>query len=571
MQKKQRNKRNRTAGPVVIAFLVILIAAGIYLVRRYTPTKERMSVADYFGSLAENEVAVVLQDALAEERGILEQDALYLDYSMVRDKINSRFFWDEGNQQMLFTTALQTYEIPVNSAQYSIDGTAEQYDKPIVLQTDGGLYLSIDFLALYTNLEYTLEKETQHVLVRYQWGTMKTGEIAKDTAVRYQGGIKSPILTDAHKGDTVYVLEEMEDWSRVLTPDGYIGYVKNKRLQSVQDTQITRDFQEPVYSSLTREERISLAWHQIDNADSNAYLKEDITGMTGVDVISPTWFSVADNEGNIDSLANAEYVKDAHAAGLEVWGLVSNFSAQVDTSLLLSSTAVRRKMVDYLTSEAVSLGLEGINLDFEYIREEAGYSYVQFVRELSIGCRKNGLVFSIDVPVPMEFNRYFNRKELGTVADYVIIMGYDEHYAGSEEAGSVASLSFEENGIIGTLEDVPSGKIISGVPFYTRIWYTTDNGDGTAAVTSEAIGMNTADTTLETYGVTAQWNEETGQDYAAWTLENGTRCQIWLENEKSLAKKARLVSQYDLGGIAAWVLGFQRDTVWEVLEQNIAG
>ena len=569
MQKGRKNKRKRTAGPVVIALLVIVIAAGIYLVQRYTPTKERMSAEEYFGPLAENEIAIVLQDELAGARGILENDALYLNYDMVRDQINSRFFWDEGNQQMLFTTALETFEIPVNSAQYSMDGAKEQYDKPIVLQKGDTLYLSIDFLALYTNLEYTLEAETQHALVRYQWRMMKTGEITKDTAVRYQGGIKSPILTDARKGDTVYVLEEMEEWSRVLTSDGYIGYVKNKRLQSVQETEISRDFKEQEYSSLTRDERISLVWHQIDNGDANTYLKEDIEGMSGVDVISPTWFSVADNEGNIDSLASEEYVKEAHAAGLEVWGLVSNFSAQVDTTTLLSSTAARRRMVDYLTGEAVRLGLEGINLDFEYIREEAGYSYVQFVRELSIGCRKNGLVFSIDVPVPMEFNRYFNRKELGTVADYVIIMGYDEHYAGSEEAGSVASLSFEENGIIGTLEDVPADKIISGVPFYTRIWYTADNGDGTFSVTSEAIGMNTVDNTLETYGVTAVWNEETSQDYASWTLENGIRCEIWIENEKSLAEKARLVSKYDLGGIAAWVLGFERDTVWEILEKNV--
>ena len=133
----------------------------------------------------------------------------------------------------------------------------------------------------------------------------------------------------------------------------------------------------------------------------------------------------------------------------------------------------------------------------------------------------------------------------------------------------MASLSFEENGIIGTLEDVPADKIISGVPFYTRIWYTADNGDGTFSVTSEAIGMNTVDNTLETYGLTAAWNEETSQDYAAWTLEKGIRCEIWIENEKSLAEKARLVSKYDLGGIAAWVLGFERDTVWEVLEKNM--
>ena len=133
----------------------------------------------------------------------------------------------------------------------------------------------------------------------------------------------------------------------------------------------------------------------------------------------------------------------------------------------------------------------------------------------------------------------------------------------------MASLSFEENGITGTLEDVPANKIISGVPFYTRIWYTVSDGSGGTSVTSEAIGMDTASTTLETYGVTPVWNQETGQYYASWTVEDGTLCEIWLEEEESLALKAALVNQYDLGGIAAWVLGFERSTVWDVIASNI--
>lgn len=569
MQKKQKKNGKRAAGPVLIALFLIVIAAAVLLIQRYMPSSERMDAAEYFGELGENEVAVVLQDHIAPERALLQDGALYLDYDMVREQINSRFYWDEGNGQMLFTTALETYEIPVNSQTYTIDGAENQYDRVIVLQNENGLYLSIDFLQLYTNLDYTLDTETSHVLVRYQWGTQTTATVTRRAAVRYQGGIKSPILTEVEQGDTVTVLEEMENWSQVVTSDGYIGYIQNRRLTDVQETEVTREFQEQEYTSFTRDERVTLVWHQIDNADANTYLHQDIENMTGVDVISPTWFSVADNEGTINSLASEDYVRTAHEAGLEIWGLVNNFSADVDTTALLSSTAARRRMTEYLVSEALRLGIEGINLDFEYIMEEDGYSYVQFVRELSIACRKNNLVFSVDIPVPMDFNQYFDRKELGTVTDYVIVMGYDEHYAGSETAGSVASLSFEENGITGTLEDVPANKIISGVPFYTRIWYTVTNSDGSTTVTSEAIGMDTVDTTLETYGVTPTWNEETGQYYASWTVEDGTLCEIWLEEEESLALKAALVKEYNLGGIAAWVLGFERSTVWDVLSSNI--
>lgn len=568
-KKKKRKKKNRLI-PVLAALGLILIAGGVLLVQRYMPSRERVPAETYFGALSENEAAVVLNDTLLDTRALLQEGALYFPYDLVRDELNSRFFWDEGNNQMLFTTALETYEIPVNSAQYTMDGLQKEYERPIVLQTEDALYLSADFLQLYTKVDVILSGEgpSCHVLVKNEWGPQKTATLKKNAAVRTLGGIKSPIVADALEGDPVRILEELENWSRVVTVDGYIGYVQNRRLTAPQETEVTREFAEPEYPSLTREEKIRMVWHQIDNADSNGYLSEDIEKMTGIDVISPTWFSVADNEGAILSLADEEYVKTAHEAGLEIWGLISNFSPDVDTVTLLSSTAARRRMVDTLVNEALRLGIEGINLDFEYIREESSLSFVQFARELSIGCRKNGLVFSVDVPVPMDFNLYFNRKELGTVADYVIVMGYDEHYYGSD-AGSVASLSFEENGITETLKEVPAQKIISGIPFYTRIWYTVDNGDGTNSVTSEVLGMSAVERTLESYNITPVWDEGTGQEYASWTVEDGTLCEIWIENEKSLAKKAQLVNQYSLGGFSAWVLGNEKDTVWETLQETV--
>ena len=552
MQRKNSEIR-RKAGPVIIAVLLILAASGVFLVQKYMPSRERMQPSEYFGELKENEVAVVLQDHLTDKKGILEGDDLYLDYSLVQESLNSRFFWDEENQQMLFTTALEIYEIPVNSADYTVDGEEREYGKIIVLQNEEGLYLSADFLQLYTNVQYTLEKESSHVLIRNQWGMQLAAVVKRDTAVRCQGGIKSPILTDIHKGDIVYILEELESWFEVLTPDGYIGY---------------GEFEEQEYSSISIGEKVNLIWHQIDNYDGNAYLDEDIADMTGVNVISPTWYSVKDNAGEITSLASEEYVEKAHAVGLQVWGLINNFSPDVDTVTLLSSTQARRKMVEYLVKDALRLGLEGINLDFEYIREETGASYVQFVRELSIACRKNKLIFSIDVPVPMDFNYFYDYEELGTVADYVIMMGYDEHYVGSD-AGSVASLSFEENGIAGMLKNVQAEKIVSGVPFYTRIWYTVTYSDGSTGVNSESIGMQTVENTLETYNLTPTWDDAAGQYYVAWNTDDGVLCEIWIENEESLAKKARLVDQYQLGGIAAWRLGYERASIWKVLTENI--
>lgn len=360
------------------------------------------------------------------------------------------------------------------------------------------------------------------------------------------------------------MLEQAEKWTKILTADGYIGYVRNKALDDTYEQEITHDFDDIVYTSLHRDNSINLIWHQISSQESNAAFETDMQDVTGVNVVSPTWFSISTNDGDITSLANADYVYLAHEKGMEVWGLLDNFSAEIDTVTILGNTTSRENLEDQLISEALNYQMDGINIDIEALKEEASESYVQFMRELSVKCRNNGLVLSVDVPPPYDFNAYYNRAALGEVVDYVIIMGYDEHYVGSEP-GSVASLSYERDGITGTLQDVPKEKIISGIPFYTRLWKTSPSGE----VDSEAIGMNTADETLEQYQVTASWSADQSQDYAEFTDSEGNFCQIWLENETSIEEKLKLVKEYELAGVAAWKLGFERSSIWNIISEYI--
>lgn len=581
-RKERDQKRKRMVRLYKIALAVVLLAAlGIFWYVRYAPNKTVMDSAAYFGALieeqggngtlAEDELAIVMQDHVDGRKALLTGGELYLDYTLVRELLNSRFYWDNQNGLLLYTTALETWEIPVNSAAYTVDGAQRRYDHEILLADERGKYINAAFVQEYTNVEYRVEETTRHVLIDYNWGERLAATVKKDTAVRFGGGIKEEILTSVTEGETVYILEQLDKWSRVVAPDGFIGYIQNKRITESALTEFTREFTPQEYPSLTKDETINLIWHRIDNSDSNGYLRQDTKKMTGVNVISPTWFSLTDEQGGISSLASASYVRTAHRKGLEVWGLVSNFQEGVSTTTMLSSTQARRAFTKNLVDAALECGMDGINLDLEAISEDAGYSYVQLVRELSIACRKNSLVLSVDVPVPMSWNGYYDRKELGTVADYVIIMGYDEHYVGSE-AGSVASIGFEENGIKGTMELVDPAKIISGVPFYSRLWYLYDTGDGSLAVDySEAYGMSSVTKILEQNNVTMEWNEETAQNYASWVNEeDGLTRQIWIEDEESIARKAELVKRYELGGIAAWALGFERDAVWDVITEQIS-
>lgn len=549
--------------------LIGMLAILFVCIRKYMPSSQRMSSEEYFGQLGETEAAIVVEDHIAQEHAQIYDGNVYIDYTLVQNELNSRFYWDASVGLLLFTTPTQVFEITPNTSAYVIDGESFDAGYDILHTTSAGMYLSMTFLQQYSDLNCQVYETPKRVVITYGSEEVTTARIKKDTVVRYQGGIKSPIVTDVTEDSEVTVLEQMDSWSKVLTADGYIGYVKNKQLADV--TQTTREtvYAGPEYTSIHLDEKVNLVWHQIDYQEMNSQFAEDTADVTGVNVISPTWYFLADSAGEITSFADADYVKSAHKKNMQVWALISNFSADVDSTTLLASRAARQKVQNYLIGQAKEIGFDGINIDFEGIAQEAGCDYVQFIRELSILCRKNGIILSVDVPVPMDFSKYYNREELGNVCDYVIMMGYDEHYAGSDIVGSVASMDFEETGIQNMLTEVSKDKLISAIPFYTRLWYTETLADGTANVTSEAYSMDNIEALLTEKGVTATYDESTGQQYAEWTDSDGRFCQVWLEDENSIAARAALVSKYELSGIAEWVLGREQSWVWDVISKNI--
>lgn len=574
MNKRRRQYRLLAALVAGIGVIAILAVCVI----KFMPTRQRMTPEDYFGltgtseaagALGGTEAAVVVEDHLAQERAVIIDGNAYIDYTLVQRDLNSRFHWDASAGLLLFTTPDQLFEIAPNGTSYTVDGQSFDAGYEILKTTSSGLFLSVNFMQQYSNLKFDVYDSPSRIVVTRGSVQCEVADVKRDSAVRYLGGIKSPILTDVAAGSQVKVLEQMENWSQVMTTDGYIGYIKNNRLSNIQTITTETFYQEPEYTSMSLGEKVNLVWHQINYPEMNDNLKKDISGMSGVNVISPTWYFLSDNEGGVLSYADASYVKRAHKKGLQVWALISNFSEDVSTTALLASRTARQNVQNYLISQALELGFDGINIDFEGIAQEAGYDYVQFMRELSILCRKNQIVLSVDVPVPMDFSRHYNRGELGVVCDYVIMMGYDEHYAGSEVAGSVASMDFERTGIENMLSEMPKEKLVSAIPFYSRIWYTGTNEDGTTSVTSEAVSMDYAEQTVAQQGAEKVYDASTGQQYAEWTDDQGRLCQIWLEDEESVRARALLVKEYDIAGIAEWVLGNERDTVWPIISESI--
>ena len=546
---------NKKYKPVIaVAVLVILVAIlGIvtHVVMKYIPSSEKMDLNEYYGEMTDGEIALVIGTEKLEERGLVDGDRVYLPLDVVNTYLNQRYYWDSANQQILYATP---------SELTSVSASSEAGDK--VWVKDDKVYLNLTYVQEFTDLDAYITKDPYRIAIQYKFKNVKTVTVKKNTSIRYRGGIKSAILTSVKKGTKLRLIEEMENWDQVATDDGYIGYIDKKKVGEAEKTKFERSFKKEEYSYLTMDSKVNMVWHQVTSTDANAYFADATANMTGVNVISPTWFYLTDTSGNIASIASADYVSQAHEKGLQVWGLIDNFTQEVSTTETLSSTAARQNIISQLIQAAQDVGMDGINVDFESLSEDVGIHFLEFLRELSIECHKNNLVLSVDNPVPEDFTSHYDRAEQGRVVDYVIIMGYDEHYVGSE-AGSVASLPWVEQGIQDTLDEVPAERVINAIPFYTRLWRTTGGN-----VTSEAIGMDQAQQTIADNNVETYWDKTTSQNYGKYDIDNSTY-QIWLEDAQSVAEKVKLVSKYDLAGVSAWKLGFENNGIWQVISDNL--
>ena len=543
--------------PVFVVCLLIvlfsLIGGAVYGINKLIPTSKQMDLTEYYGQNADGEAALILGTQKLEQKALFSGNDVYLPLDVVSGYLNQRYYWDSENKKILYATPTSLTE----------EAASEQADGNVWLKDDT-VYLKLDYVKKYTDIDSYIYEDPARVAIQYKFSNIQTVTVKKDTAIRYRGGIKSEILTKIPKDTVLRLLDEGEDWDQVATDDGYIGYIPKKKVSSADTTNYERDFQAEAYSYLTMDEPVNMVWHQVTSTDANSYFADAVQNMTGVNVISPTWFSVSDNDGNVSSLASGEYVMQAHEKGLKVWGLVDNFSENMSPTTVLSKTSSRQNLENQLVTYAMKSGLDGINIDFESLSEDVGIHFLQFLRELSIQCHENNLVLSVDNPVPEDFTSHYDRTEQGKVVDYVIIMGYDEHYVGSD-AGSVASLSWVEQGVKDTLAEVPAKRTILAIPFYTRLWKTTDGG----ALTSEAIGMDQAQQVISENGAETYWDKTTSQNYGTYEGDGATY-QIWLEDAQSVAEKVKLISKYELAGVAEWKLGFENSGIWSVITENLS-
>ena len=564
-------KRKRQIPPAFIALGIGIIMVFIFVIGKIidknTPSKTYVSEDEInkmynLSDDAENQIAVVMQDEIIEEHAFWDNETIYMDYNFVKQYFNSRFYWDNNENVLIYTTPDDVIKADVGSREYNQTKSKNTVEY-VIVKTDGSnVYIALDYVKMFSNIKYEYYKDPDRLYITYEWNTVDMGKIKEDTKLRTGAGIKKDIITDLSKGAEVTLLETKGEWSKAVTKDGYIGYVKNKYIGSKNKVELKNDeYAEPVYTNIKKDFKISMAWHMIVSTNDNNKIVDLTANAKGMNVISPTWFRIIDNNGTLSSLADAAYVNRAHQLGMEVWAMVDDQSPDSENTQVFTYTSKRENMINQLISSAIQYNLDGINIDFEYITPEIAEDYIQFLRELSVKCRNNGIVLSVDDKVPIASNMYYNRKEQGIIADYVVVMAYDEHWGVDSGAGSTASISWVEEGVANTVAEVPSSKVILGVPFYTRIW--GEKSDGTVD-SYQTADMQTSETVIAQNGAQKIWLDELGQNYSEYPAGDITY-RIWVEDAASIENKVKLIANYQLAGVSAWRLGSETPDIWNTI------
>lgn len=577
---KRRRQRTLMLRAILFIILIVCIIGGALFIKFFGPSKERANLDEYYGIENENQLAIIIDNEIVGTQGIMLDGNPYLEYSVVQDYLNSRFYVDMNENILLYTLPEGTVRVNVGSKDYTLQKETQSKDYTILKMEGNTAYIALEFVKEYTNIEFSVHDNPNRVMIMSEWkNTVAT--VKKDTEVRVDTNVKSAILTDISGDSEVIIIDEKDSWKEVRTKDGIMGYVKSSCLTDEEVHVTDRDFKEQVYPNISKDYTINMVWHMVTNKDANNNVLEMIADTKGLTTISPTWFMVKDTDGNLKSLASSQYVNYAHQLKLEVWALVKDFDGGIgsreETYELLSHTTSRENLTNQLVAEALRFDLDGINVDFENISKECGEHYLQFLRELSLKCHQNGIVLSVDNPVPSQYSTQYDLEEQGKVVDYVIIMGYDEHHGDSLESGPVASYDFVKNGIEDALKEVPAEKLINAVPFYTRLWKEvlktveeleaqegTDAAEYPYTVTSEAYGMSKIYVAIENAGAEIKVDKATNQNYAEWEADGATY-KVWLEDEEALEAKLQLMKENNLAGVAAWRLGFESSDIWELI------
>lgn len=502
-----------------------------------------------------------------KNKPFIENGGIYIATDTIGKTIDDNIFYDKIATKVIITTYSDVIKLKVNEKKMSRN--MEYVDIPNEAKLkDGQPYVDINSL-----------KDIYHIKVEYNEATNTISIDKKDTSdipIQYNRvKVYSDISTDSnviqtlYRDDTVTVYKdslEHKRWYKVKTDTGKIGYIakNNVDLASVENSNNGAPEEEQNNNS-NNQEKMTMFWQY--GSDLNVLEKSPIEGVS---IVSPTWYELKNANGEISSKFSQEYYNQAKSNGYKIWPIITNgidsanYSSD-DTSTMLHSEYSREQFIKNLVEIGKANKIDGINIDFEAMKDtdEDRMLFTQFIREMAPILRKNNITLSVD----MYFVRYIDRKGVGAASDYVVLMGYDYKGAWSNEAGSIAPISWVDNNVKSLIEDseIPSHKIILGIPFYTRLW---TEKEGEEKPTTKVYTMKNCQEFLDKYKVTPVWDADAGQNYAEYK-EGALTYRLWIEDKDSVKERVGIVNKYNLAGMTGWRKGFETSDIWDVIHQNM--
>jgi len=572
-RKNRRNRRKKrslnSTGKFLILFVILILLWAI--IEWFLPNFSKVEFYEYFDEVKKDSLSIVLRDYIVplENQPTYENGEIYIPLEFIQNFVDETIFWDNAEQKLTITTENKVIRMKTDELTYYVNNKPLKLDLPVYSMNNIAFVPAKIIEQLYP-IDFEYKEESKIITADFNNEDRSISKVnKKNTILRYTPDKKSPIEQRINKDEEVFVFSGDGKYTKIRTQAGYPGYVKTSVLSTPEiiTAKVEEEKEEKVELWKVEKGKINLVFDQITKVSVNNSEKKRIV-HDGLDVIVPTWFSFSNKKGDIINIADKNYVDWAHKNGYQVWGLITdNFNYNISHSIL-TSTETREHVIKQLLAFVSLYELDGINIDFEAVPKSDGDCYLQFIREITPFMHQQGAVVSADFFVPKSWTKHYNRGAASKILDYAIVMGYDEHYAGSESSGSVASLNWSIEAIESTLnEGVEKSKLILGIPFYTRIW-KEEKVNGRINLSSTAYGMQAAYDFMNEKGAKFEWLEDMGQYYAE-IKENNITYKVWLEDIKSVEERVKLVDKYNIAGIGAWKRGLETENVWSLLKNHL--
>lgn len=544
----------------LLILIITLALISLYIISGYTNL-----VSDPTYTISD-EIKLILNGNILEStsKSVVKENEIYVGIDIVSDAIGIDVIWDEEDRVAILYTGEDVVRFYGDNSKMKINREKVKDNNSMIIK-DGQPFFIIDFIKRYSQYQVVYIQDTNRLIIDEIGKVKRKAQPIDELRLRKSKSVWSEVKDIIKENEIIYVYKIDEEWSFIRSERGYFGYLRNKDIKLGEEFKISIEKKEDI--SIEKKEKINLTWEFVYGKNPST---KNLKAINGLDVISPTWFYIENEKGEIRDKASKNYVEWAKENGYEIWGLFDNQFDPDLTGKILNSSNSRETVINNIIDLAIKYELEGINIDFENIYQKDKDMLTQFLKELYPVAKENDLTVSIDITIKSlspNWSLCFDRKNIGRFVDYVILMAYDEHWANGGVSGSVASLPWVEYGIKSLIEDVSSNKVILGVPFYTRIW-KEEYIDGELKVKSYAVSMERADELLDKYNGTVTWDEKSKQNYGKYKIGDALY-KVWLEDNISMRERVELINKYNLAGIASWRKGFEKNEIWDIIKKNL--